>query len=623
MQATTIGGGYEARFGFGLRTLLYLAGCGVFTALLLVVPAGALAPGEGGVAWLGWVFKVAGLLLFGGGGLLFLVSALSRRVAFRADPQGVALGAPPYPMWGMHRRPLELPWSDLAEVVLFTQETGQASVAYVGLGPRPGADPGAEATTFKTGGMAWRSTLRLLPHVPEEVLARSRPVIGWSLDERRLVEAVAAFGPHVRVVRLEPDGSIHPVRGQHRPEEEAAALRELRELIAAGLPAWTAEHTAAWRSARPGLMLARGLPALGWLALVLVLGAGPDPAACTVADPCEPDLLGSLLMFIWLGQVVWLLWLPATAWWGSPVLVGTLTLAAVLRPQPHLLAAAGLAWLLVAWTFAVGHSRRRARRRQEELARGVAGTRVQTWPGPRQPPRMLGRILLGVALLGLGAWPLVWGVGELRATARDVATAPRVEARVVDYADEDTAVLSVGTGPPRVHYLHLDEDHEYPEGTRLTMIDGHRLALAAEPYDATPQVSFGAGLMLAGAAVLGRRHLARRRIAALLGSPQPAVAMRATPYRSRRRDAEPAVVLYAADDFTGEDPLLVVPVTSTTGLRPQTRRASEPLAPTEPVDVHGLPTVGAYLAARGERPGALLVPRAAARPGRWARLGRR
>jgi hypothetical protein len=181
----------------------------------------------------------------------------------------------------------------------------------------------------------------------------------------------------------------------------------------------------------------------------------------------------------------------------------------------------------------------------------------------------------------------------------------------------------VGTDPPRVHYLHLDEDDEYPEGTRLTMIDGHRLALAAEPYDATLQVTFGAGLMLAGAAVLVRANLARRRIEALLGSPQPVIAMCAAPYRSRRRNAEPAVVLYAADDFAGKDPLLLMPVTDTTGLAPRTPRAKEPLSPTEPVDVYGLPAVGTYLAAKGEHPEAILIPRSAARPGWRARLGRR
>jgi hypothetical protein len=51
----------------------------------------------------------------------------------------------------------------------------------------------------------------LVPHVPEPVLVRSRPVTGWHLDERRLLEAVTTFAPDVRVLHLDRDGSVRPL----------------------------------------------------------------------------------------------------------------------------------------------------------------------------------------------------------------------------------------------------------------------------------------------------------------------------------------------------------------------------------------------------------------------------
>ena len=54
----------------------------------------------------------------------------------------------------------------------------------------------------------------LMPHVPDDVLLRSRPVNGWRLDERRLCEAVAAYAPAVPVVRLDEAGEPHPVMGE-------------------------------------------------------------------------------------------------------------------------------------------------------------------------------------------------------------------------------------------------------------------------------------------------------------------------------------------------------------------------------------------------------------------------
>jgi hypothetical protein len=86
----------------------------------------------------------------------------------------------------MHNRPLHLPWADVAEVVLFRQYAGLTSVPYVGLRLRPGVRR-LHTTTFNR---------------------RSRPVTGWHLDERRLLQAVTTFAPDVRVLVVDRDGWV-------------------------------------------------------------------------------------------------------------------------------------------------------------------------------------------------------------------------------------------------------------------------------------------------------------------------------------------------------------------------------------------------------------------------------
>jgi hypothetical protein len=108
--------------------------------------------------------------------------------------------------------------------VLFHQHTGLASVPYVGLRPRPGVKT-AQTTTFNPRSRLWPLNRGLFPGVPEELLLRSRPITGWHLDERRLLDAIAAFAPHVPALRLEQDGSARPLaiepRGRTRRGPEA------------------------------------------------------------------------------------------------------------------------------------------------------------------------------------------------------------------------------------------------------------------------------------------------------------------------------------------------------------------------------------------------------------------
>lgn len=185
MARTEQPGAYVARFGFNRRAVGVLLCCAVFTVSLIVLPDLSL------------LVRVAGLLLFGGGGLVYLFNSLSGGVAFRADEQGITLGNPPV---GRRNPELRVPWYSIAEVVLFRQHVSATTIPYVGLRLRPGAP--AVDTAVDPDGMMWQVTRHLVPHVPEDVLAHSRAINGWRLDEEKLAQILADYAPHVQIVRL-------------------------------------------------------------------------------------------------------------------------------------------------------------------------------------------------------------------------------------------------------------------------------------------------------------------------------------------------------------------------------------------------------------------------------------
>jgi hypothetical protein len=93
---------YEERYGFAPKTLGLISIGVVFTLAAIFVPTGTL-------------LRVVWLVFFGGGGVVALVVALSRRVALRVDESGIALGGSPlrYAATTAH-----VPWRDIEAVVL-------------------------------------------------------------------------------------------------------------------------------------------------------------------------------------------------------------------------------------------------------------------------------------------------------------------------------------------------------------------------------------------------------------------------------------------------------------------------------------------------------------------------
>jgi hypothetical protein len=175
---------YVARFGWTLRDLALVPACVLFVAVGTIMAMG------------GNVLVGTLAALMGGAYLvIWLIVGLSRRVALAVTADGIALGAvPPWPA----SRTAFVPWSDVEAVVLWQQATGYTSTYYVGVHRREGAPPMSGSARSS---MLRRANMMFVPaHLPAALVADSRPVSWWRLDQARLVTAVNHFAPQVAVV---------------------------------------------------------------------------------------------------------------------------------------------------------------------------------------------------------------------------------------------------------------------------------------------------------------------------------------------------------------------------------------------------------------------------------------
>jgi len=170
-------GEYVERFGFSWRTGLRIAICVVFVVIALAVPMSI-------------ALRVAGVVFFGAGALVFVRVAASREVALRVNASGVTLGGSPlrYAATTEH-----LPWADIEAMVLWEQHVRTATLRYIGVQRGPHAPPPRGSRLGDT------ISTSLVPHVPADLVRSSRLVAGWRLDARRLAEAVARFSPGTRI----------------------------------------------------------------------------------------------------------------------------------------------------------------------------------------------------------------------------------------------------------------------------------------------------------------------------------------------------------------------------------------------------------------------------------------
>src|SRR6202167_4728462 len=119
-------GVYVARYGWNGRSGSLIIGAAVFVLVALTVP-------------MSMALRVVTLVLFGGGGLVFIAGIASRRVALRVDASGVTLGGSP----GRYRSTtILIPWADIREIVLWRQPMPYGrSIRYIGVARRKGTRP--------------------------------------------------------------------------------------------------------------------------------------------------------------------------------------------------------------------------------------------------------------------------------------------------------------------------------------------------------------------------------------------------------------------------------------------------------------------------------------------------
>ncbi|HLV57305.1 MAG TPA: hypothetical protein VKY81_00275 [Natronosporangium sp.] len=181
---------YQARYGITRLEFFFLLVC----ALLAALPIAGLFQATNAEQ-----FTIAALAA----GFLVLVIVYRvvmwayRRVAFRVDATGVTLGTAP-PRSAKHIA--FVPWSDVRRIVLWRMPVNRTTVRYIGVDRMAGAPP----LPGSARNAAWRKlNAAVAPgHVPEHVVADSRPITGWRLDEKRLARAVSHFAPHVEIVDL-------------------------------------------------------------------------------------------------------------------------------------------------------------------------------------------------------------------------------------------------------------------------------------------------------------------------------------------------------------------------------------------------------------------------------------
>lgn len=172
-------GSYEVRHGSTRKLLPLLVACLVFFAVGLLPDIPIVA-------------RIIALLLGGGGGWVSLHALIRRGLALRVDQAGVTFGATP---GAIRSNEFFVPWSDIEEIVLWSEQAGPNEIRFIGLKRHDGLPPLPGIPKGRVG-----EALRRMSGIPEELAWTSRPVNTWRLDRQRLRETVARFAPAVEIV---------------------------------------------------------------------------------------------------------------------------------------------------------------------------------------------------------------------------------------------------------------------------------------------------------------------------------------------------------------------------------------------------------------------------------------
>ncbi|GAB3115478.1 hypothetical protein GCM10027160_22790 [Streptomyces calidiresistens] len=298
------------------------------------------------------------------------------------------------------------------------------------------------------------------------------------------------------------------------------------ERIPTGVRPWRTEDAERWVAAGPAPW-AHPL----WSCLALI-GTGlwailetPDPV-CTPADPCGADWWGMFLACTALLGVYWVWRRPGLAL----IPLAPFTVLQLISPSAPATTpvSARLGFTAAAvFTGVALWERLAARRRQRELIERAAGPERRPVPASaRAFPR--GRTTLAVAgallaVTGLCLWQGL--TTEARENERD-ARAERLTVVVVDRG-EDSITVRLPGGDTGVVDTLFPGSYE-PGRSTVVFVDGDRVRLAAEPYDAFGWQALMLLFGLPGTTLLVSGLAARARWRRLVADPVPVLRVRAT-----------------------------------------------------------------------------------------------
>jgi hypothetical protein len=120
-------------------------------------------------------------------------SAARRAVAFRADHEGITLGAVPGKLTRRGSAAVFVPWADVEQIVLYPAYPGgqsrYAQARCIGIRRREGAPALSQGNEQAAG----------CP-VPGVAAGAARRITGWRLDRERLATVTAAVAPGIPIV---------------------------------------------------------------------------------------------------------------------------------------------------------------------------------------------------------------------------------------------------------------------------------------------------------------------------------------------------------------------------------------------------------------------------------------
>ena len=142
-----------------------------------------------------------------------LFGAARRRIAFRADPAGIALAAVPGRLPFRHGAAVFVPWADVEQIILYRDSLrGLGRLARFQCIAIQCQDP---ATALPPGGE--QDPRRPAPGAAPGV---SRRIIGWRLDREHLATVTAAVAPGIPII----DASTSPGPGMEGPGQSASTV---------------------------------------------------------------------------------------------------------------------------------------------------------------------------------------------------------------------------------------------------------------------------------------------------------------------------------------------------------------------------------------------------------------